>query len=389
MKKLALLFCLLIACGEDNRQYTTVQQGPFRTTLTETGELQAVQYTIISMPAHDWRYGRPKIAHLVTEGTHVQKGEEVGLIETSGVISERGRLETDLSIEHSDLNKMRVQHDGKIKELESRIQNAKSALHRAQINQQRVRFESETQKKLKALELKTKTLNLEKLESQLASLHIQQSEELRIQMAKIEKIKSDIAKANHALETFSLKASSPGIVEYRQNRRTKQKMAIGDQVYRGTPIIGLPDLSQMKAHTTVNETDIKKIKMGQKVFVRLDAFPKFMFEGHIIHISRISRQKSNNDKSKVFDIEVLLETNDNILRPGMTVSCEFLIADFENALFVRNDCIKQKDNQYVVYVKNMWGVEPIPVQLGPRNASDVVIKGNIKPGAQVALGGTT
>jgi len=212
---------------------------------------------------------------------------------------------------------------------------------------------------------------------------------LHIKLAKINKIESNIIKANSALEKFTLRASSPGIVEYRQNRSTKQKVALGDQLWSGSPIVGLPDLSRMKALTTVNETDIEKIKIGQKVAVKLDAFPKFIFKGEITEIGRVSRRKSKNDKNKVFDVEVMLNESNDLQRPGMTVSCEFLIADFDNALFVNNNCIKKENNQYVVYVKQVWGVKPIPVKLGPRNANNIVIFGDIKPGAQVALGDPT
>lgn len=387
-KNILFLLLFLCACADDNHEYTTVKQGAFKTTLTETGELQAAQYTIISMPAV-WRYGRPKISHLEPEGTRVQKGSVVGEIEPSGVIAERGRLENTLAIEQANLNTLHIQQDSKIKELNNKIQSAQSALTRAHMNQQRVRFESQTNKTIKTLELTTKQLTLQKLQSQLESLRIQQAEELSIQLAKIQKIESNIENANRTLEIFTLRASSPGIIEYRQNGRTRQKVAIGDQLWSGAPIIGLPDLSRMKAHTTINETDINKITKDQKVTVKLDAFPKFIFEGQIVEISRISRQKSRNDKSKVFDVEILLKDSHDLLRPGMTVSCEFLIADFENALFVNNDCIQKKDNQYVVYIKNMWGLTPIPVELGPRNANNIVIKGDIKPGAQVVLGGAT
>jgi len=379
----------IISCGTDNNQYTTVQQGAFRTTLTETGELQAVQYTINVMPPFNWRYGRPKIADLTPEGTRVQKGDVVAQIETSGVISEQGRLESELLMAQSDLNKMRVQHEGQINDLESKIHNAKSSLRRAEVNLTRVRFESETQKEIKSLDVQTKKLILEKLQKQLISTQIQQKEDQYIKRAKIQKIVSNIAKAGRTLENFTLRASSPGIVEYRYNRRTKQKVAIGDQLWTGSPIVGLPDLSSMKARTTVNEIDIDKIKLGQKVAIRLDAFPKFVFDGEIIEISRISRRKDRNDKSKVFDVEVILNESNDLLRPGMTVSCEFLLADFENALFVNNNCIQKENNQHVVYVKSMWGVKPIPVTLGPRNANKIVIFGNIEPGTKVAIGDPT
>jgi RND family efflux transporter MFP subunit len=385
---IALLFIgFLLGCGENNQKFVLVEKGDFRTTLTETGELQAVRYTVVPMPSFNWNYGRPKVTQLEVEGTRVEKGDVVGQIETSGVVQERGRKETNLAIERANLNQMVVQQDTNIKELEAKIQSAESALRQVQIDQQRVRFESETRQKLKALELKSKTLVLEKLKSQLNSKRIEQAEDLHIQKAKIRKIESDIEQANATLERFTLRAPSPGIVEYQmKDRRTRVKVAVGDQYWPGTPIIGLPDLSRMKVAAAVNEIDIDKIALHQKVVVRLDAFPKIVFDGDLTEISRISREKSRDDKNKVFDVEVLLGQADPILKPGMTVSCEFMVAHLDEALFVRNDCIHREGEEYVVYVKNLWSLKRVPVKLGPRNAKGVVIWGDIEVGDQVVLG---
>ena len=207
---------------------------------------------------------------------------------------------------------------------------------------------------------------------------------MRIKEAKIQKIEADIQKAEETIERFTLRAPAPGLIEYRQNRRTRNKVAVGDQLYTGSAIIGLPDLSQMKVLTTVSETDIDKVFVGQRVSVRLDAFPKFVYEGKITEVSRISREKSRDDKNKVFDVEVLLDKSDKLLRPGMTVRCEFMVADLDDALFVDNDCIHREDGEYVVYVKKLVGLKRVPVKLGPRSAKGVVITGDIEAGAQVA-----
>lgn len=81
----------------------------------------------------------------------------------------------------------------------------------------------------------------------------------------------------------------------------------------------------MKAVTTVNETDFTKIHKGQKVRIRLDAMPDVSFEGKVSFISVLCRQMDNNDFRKVFDVEVTLTESDQRLKPGMTVSCEFII----------------------------------------------------------------
>lgn len=372
-----------IRCGDMEHQFARVEGGRFRSTLKETGELQAVRYTIIPMPHFNWQYGRPKITNLEPEGTLVSKGDVVGNIEASGVVQTMGRKEGDLAIGRADLNKMRVQHGSEVKELEGRIRSAESSLRMAAIDEQRVRFESQTQKKLKAFDKQIKHLTLRKLRGKLETVRLVQAEDLKIHRAKIRKIESAVDMARRTLESFNLRAPAEGLIEYRQNRQTRQKVAAGDQLWPGTPIVGLPDLSRMKARTWVGETDIEKVTLKQRVRLRLDAFPKFEFSGHVTEVSRIGRRKDKNDKSKVFAIEVLVHESDPLLRPGMTVSCEFMVADLDDALFVQSDCIHRDNGEFVVYVKRIWGLKRIPVSLGPRGKSTVVISGDVSVGDRV------
>ena len=86
----------------------------------------------------------------------------------------------------------------------------------------------------------------------------------------------------------------------------------------------VPELEFMKVNTQVNETDFLKIAVGQKVAVRLDALPKVMFEGEVSYIGKLCRLKDQKSRQRVFDVEVRIVEPDERLKPGMTVSCEFL-----------------------------------------------------------------
>jgi len=56
----------------------------------------------------------------------------------------------------------------------------------------------------------------------------------------------------------------------------------------------------------------------------LDALPKVIFDGEVTYIGKLCRLKERNSRQKVFDVEVTIRKPDERLKPGMTVSCEFL-----------------------------------------------------------------
>ena len=90
MKKLSIIACFLIllACSTGRQSLSDDEREKGTPTLTESGELQAVNSKIVQMPSFNWAYGRPKIVRLETEGINVVKGDIVDqLLSKSGVSS--------------------------------------------------------------------------------------------------------------------------------------------------------------------------------------------------------------------------------------------------------------------------------------------------------------
>ena len=119
--------------------------------------------------------------------------------------------------------------------------------------------------------------------------------------------------------------------------------------------------------------------------VRLDAFPKIAFEGSIIKVGKTCRKKDSDSKIKIFDLEIEIKKPDTILRPGMTVSCEILVAELAEVMYVDHACILQKDKKYFLAVKRRRDTCEVEIKLGPRNSKSVVIAGDIKAGDQVLV----
>ena len=100
---------------------------------------------------------------------------------------------------------------------------------------------------------------------------------------------------------------------------------MGDEINNGNVMASVPDLTWMTVETQINENDFLRIKEGDKVIVRLDALPEVPFEGYISHIGLFCYAKDySKPRQKSFDVEVRLLVSDERLKPGMTVSCEFL-----------------------------------------------------------------
>jgi multidrug efflux pump subunit AcrA (membrane-fusion protein) len=162
-------------------------------------------------------------------------------------------------------------------------------------------------------------------------------------------------------------------------------MQVNDEVWRGYEIIGIPDLSLMQAVIPVNEVDIAKIGNGMKTYIRLDAYPDTAFSGTVEDIAALARNKERDSKVKVFDVTVVLSETDEILMPGMTVSCEIIINELQDVRFVPLDAVFHKDNQTIVYKKNGSDFTPEIIATGAENDDYVVVTDGLQEGDEVAM----
>ena len=375
----AFILCILfLGCSGRTNESGTLAWGDFEATLTESGELRAVNARMINMPDYDWNYGKPKIVDLGTEGTLVQKGDYVAQIDTSSVVRELVQSLSDLAIAEADYQKMKIEQEAALRQLAADLQAAEAALRLANIDTMSVQFETRAKREQSRIERQMAVLEVEKLKAKLHFQKLIQVEEKKILEEKIKNHKRAIQSAHETIKRFTLLAPADGMIEYSTRGRSHTKIAVGDEFWPGEPIIGLPNLSKMKAAITVNERDIQKVETGQTASVRLDAFPQRSFSGKVISISKMCHPKERDSQIKVFDVEILLDSNDPILKPGMTISCEITIARLEEVFYTPLDAVSEEDGRFYLYVERDGDRLKIPVKIGARNTRDIVIYGNLQ-----------
>jgi HlyD family secretion protein len=97
------------------------------------------------------------------------------------------------------------------------------------------------------------------------------------------------------------------------------------------------DLTKMQVETDIDEADIGKIQVGQKVNFNVDAYPDNQFTGLVSQI-RLNPTVVQN----VVTYTVIIDVNNPelLLKPGMTANVTILIDQRENVLKVRSAALK-------------------------------------------------
>ena len=105
---------------------------------------------------------------------------------------------------------------------------------------------------------------------------------------------------------------------------------MGEVVLPGSSLLTLGDLSKPWVKIYIKETDLGKVKLGQKAEVKIDTYPDKVFEGRVTYISNQAEFTPKNIQTKeervklVFGIKVSLDNPLQILKPGMPADVSLL-----------------------------------------------------------------
>lgn len=290
-------------------------------------------------------------------------------LEKEGYVT-RTELEADeLAVKKGELaverakEKLRIleefSHPKKVREMESTVEESKRELERV-IHRAKA-------------ELLQKDANLRAKESAFA-----------IQEQKLKKVQTEIEKCK-------LYAPSPGlVVYYSEGRRWGNNEAAieeGSMVRQLQKLIQLPDVSMMRADVKVHESVIDKIALDQVAYITADAFPGKRFVGHVKKVAPIADSQNFwlNPDLKVYNTEVLIDSEAQELKPGMSSMVEIICAELKDVVTVPVQAVGAHNGQECCYVVSGENIEMHAVLVGPSNEKHVVIKEGVKEGDRVLL----
>jgi HlyD family secretion protein len=153
----------------------------------------------------------------------------------------------------------------------------------------------------------------------------------------------------------------------------------------GTKIVQLGDVGRLFIDVSVDESDIGKIRLGQKVTITLDAVPDVKPEGRVV---RIDPQAVNDRDVTTVHVRVEIQRPDPAIKPGMNATCQFILRDVHGVLVVPSDAVKEgKGGGNTVRVLSGDNkVETRAVQVGVVGSEKTEIKGGLKAGDKIVLG---
>jgi len=154
---------------------------------------------------------------------------------------------------------------------------------------------------------------------------------------------------------------------------------VGDSIAPGEIEIVIADLSSLHIVTSVDELDVADTAIGQVVEITLDALPELVLEGTVAGIDLTPKAESTSTQ---YPVRVELESQDDLIRVGMTAALSILVADEEDAVLVPNWALGfDPDNgEIFVFVVDGENRQRRPLVLGLRNDTVSEVLSGLEPG---------
>jgi len=383
---LVLIFSLSSSDESLDELTSQSRKGTFSDDVVTTGELMAKNSVNINAPSDLRRYRiyNVKIVDLVPEGTEVDSNEFIGSLEKSAVNQKIDDVDLEIEKFQSQYTQQKLDTALNLRASREAIKNLEYNQNQKEIQLEQSEYEPpatirqiklELEKAKRELSQKKETYIIEKHQAEAKMIEV--GANLKKQM----KYKEGLVNLQNQ---FVIMAPKSGMIVYHKEWGGS-KRKVGSTIDPWNNVVAtLPDLSVMLSKTYINEVDIRKVKVDQKVNISLDAFPKAQLEGKVTEVANVGEKRANSE-SKVFEVIIEVTKSDSTYRPGMTTSNSIVTFAQDESVIAPLECVFSDGIAKYVFVKDGSSITKQEVELGRENSEEVIIKSGIAEDVELLM----
>lgn len=195
------------------------------------------------------------------------------------------------------------------------------------------------------------------------------------------------------LASCIIRASQVGLVAYGgantdyYTSRYYEGISSGATLKVGQPIITIPDMSKLGVEVKIHESHIKKIELGQKVYITAESVPDKILQGRIAKVAVLpdSNASRYNPSLKVYPATVEIEGTHEFLKPGMSAKVEVIVDELKNVTYVPVQSVFVENGEHFVFLKTLTGYDRQIVEIGAHNNDFIELRKGLEEGDEVFL----
>ena len=288
--------------------------------------------------------GKLKSVH-VEEGDSIRIGQVLAVLENDDYRAELASSAAEVQAKEATLRKVvngvRAQERSEalagVRAAEAIMKNAQAELQRRQELYQGGVISREE------LDHYTREYNVAKEEYQEKSDHYSlvntatREEDVAFARADVQLAQAHLAEAQARYDKTFIKSPINGIVLRKHHRNGE---SVSNSATTPDPVLTIGNTEMLRVRVDIDESDVNKVRMGQKAWVTADAFGKQKFSGHVVRIGELLGPKTNrtDEPTERVDrkfLEVLVELDPAANLPvGLRVDT-FILSGCEQSAALR------------------------------------------------------
>jgi len=150
----------------------------------------------------------------------------------------------------------------------------------------------------------------------------------------------------------------------------------------GTVLMRVSDLRQMVVKSKINEVSIARVKIGQRVDIRLDALLRQPFQGTVTNISTQGLQENN---IVTYEVTIAIENPTTDLRPMLTANVDIVTDSLNDVLTIPLETLQAERGDDIVEVMDNGTPTKRKVRVAFRTESQAVITDGLTEGDEVVI----
>jgi HlyD family secretion protein len=327
-KRLLVIVVLFVAAGAAAYAYFVLRPEDDSKQVRVSGNIEVTDVEV-SFRMAGWVEARP-----ASEGQTIRKGELVARLDHTELAQQAALREAEVAAFEAELAALTAGSRPQ------EIAAAQAAVAQAEAELERARLEFERQKSLFERRV-TSEQNFEVARSsyEAAAAKLQEAreqldlvregprqEEITRARARLDQAKQSLAIARTRLGYATLEAPLSGMV-------LSENVESGEYVVPGVPVVTIGDLVHAWVRAYVNETDLGRVKPGQKVCVTTDTYPDKVYPGELTFISSEAEFTPKNVQTTeervklVYRIKIEIANPDLELKPGMPADAQIWLGE--------------------------------------------------------------
>ncbi len=163
----------------------------------------------------------------------------------------------------------------------------------------------------------------------------------------------------------------------------KRDVSVGTVVTEASDLIHVADTSTLWAIAAVPEPQAPQLRVGQRIALKLAAFPEARFSGKVVYLGN-----ELDPATRTMQVRCLIQNPNRKLRPEMTATIVLDAGGAQSIVAVPRDAVQELDGAQVVFLARGDGVfEKLAVETGREQNGQIEIISGLTSGQRVVTRG--